>query len=82
MRFTIALVAGLAAANPIANPIAAAPRPNHSDAKLVNQIQLDPRPYYLVEDMDEGSLKKLQSCSEKKMKPSDWSIGYRGGGVL
>jgi glycerophosphoryl diester phosphodiesterase len=33
--------------------------------------------------MDDGPLKtKLASCSEKKMKRSDWSISHRGGGTL
>lgn len=42
-------------------------------------VQLGPRPYYLVEDMDEGRLKqKLASCSENEQKPSDFSIGHRG----
>lgn len=42
-------------------------------------VQLGPRPYYLVEDMDEGPLKdKLRSCSEKEQEPSDFSIGHRG----
>ena len=47
----------------------------HSEMK----VQLGPRPYYLVDDMDEGALKdKLQSCSEQNNKPSDFSIGHRG----
>lgn len=42
-------------------------------------VQLGPRPYYLVEDMDEGPLKeKLLSCSEDPIKKSDFSIGHRG----
>jgi glycerophosphoryl diester phosphodiesterase len=46
-------------------------------------IQLGPRPYYLVNDMDNGPLKeKLASCSEMTFKPSKFSIGHRGGGTL
>jgi glycerophosphoryl diester phosphodiesterase len=46
-------------------------------------VQLGPRPYYLVNDMDEGRLKKrLQSCSEGPFEKSDFSIGHRGGGTL
>ncbi len=42
-------------------------------------VQLGPRPYYLVENMDEGPLKqKLLSCAEQPMKPSQFSIGHRG----
>jgi glycerophosphoryl diester phosphodiesterase len=42
-------------------------------------VQVGPRPYYLVEDMDEGKLKrKLSSCSEGPFYKSDFSIGHRG----
>ena len=46
-------------------------------------VQLGPRPYYLVDDMEEGKLKdKLKSCSEGPFRKSDFSIGHRGGGAL
>ncbi|KAF2095899.1 glycerophosphoryl diester phosphodiesterase family protein [Rhizodiscina lignyota] len=42
-------------------------------------VQLGPRPYYLVDNMDAGPLKeKLQSCTEKPIKTSSFSIGHRG----
>ena len=42
-------------------------------------IQLGPRPWFLVEDMDEGELKQqLQQCSERPVQRSDFSIGHRG----
>lgn len=42
-------------------------------------VQLGPRPFYLVEDMDEGPLKRrLQRCTEFDAHPSDFSIGHRG----
>jgi glycerophosphoryl diester phosphodiesterase len=42
-------------------------------------VQLGPRPYYLIEDMDEGQLKKtLQQCSEGPFEKTDFSIGHRG----
>ena len=42
-------------------------------------VQLGPRPYYLVEDMDDGPLKaELQRCSEGPFRKSDFSIGHRG----
>lgn len=42
-------------------------------------IQVGPRPYYLVEDMDEGELKdSLKMCSEQKFKRTNFSIGHRG----
>ena len=41
--------------------------------------QLGPRPFWLVEDMDDGTLKStLQACNAGRMKPSDFSIGHRG----
>lgn len=42
-------------------------------------VQLGPRPFYLVEDMDESGLKqKLQSCKKGPFKTTDFSIGHRG----
>ncbi len=46
-------------------------------AKL--NVQLGPRPYYLVDDMEPSPLKKkLASCSEGPFRRSDFSIGHRG----
>ena len=45
-------------------------------------VQVGPRPYFLVDDMDEGWLKqKLQSCAEKPFERSDFSIAHRGAGL-
>lgn len=42
-------------------------------------VQLGPRPFFLVDDMQESHLKKkLQSCSANTFKKSDFSIGHRG----
>ncbi|MCC7135914.1 MAG: hypothetical protein IT528_05890, partial [Nitrosomonas sp.] len=42
-------------------------------------VQLGPRPFFLVDDMDESPLKtKLLSCSEGPFKASSFSIGHRG----
>ena len=42
-------------------------------------IQLGPRPYFLVQDMDDSDLKKeLQQCSEGPFKRTDFSISHRG----
>lgn len=50
---------------------------NHQ--KGVKHVQLGPRPYYLIDDMDDGPLKrKLEKCSEDPSKKSDFSIGHRG----
>ena len=45
----------------------------------VNRVQLGPRPYFLIDDMDESDLKtKLASCAEMPMHPHELSIGHRG----
>lgn len=42
-------------------------------------IQLGPRPFYLVEQMTEGDLKTtLQGCSQGPFQPTGFSIGHRG----
>lgn len=42
-------------------------------------VQLGPRPYFLVEEMDDGALREsLQSCSERRSRVSDFSIAHRG----
>jgi glycerophosphoryl diester phosphodiesterase len=52
--------------------------------KPIKSIQMDPRPYWLINQMTDSPLKKkLASCSENgRFKPSDFSIGHRGGGTL
>jgi glycerophosphoryl diester phosphodiesterase len=52
----------------------------HGKKGKVFNVQVGPRPYYLVEAMkDEEPLKKaLQQCSEKPLKKTDFSIGHRG----
>ncbi|KAK3307653.1 PLC-like phosphodiesterase [Chaetomium strumarium] len=72
----------------LALPGLAAPNDNdrrHNRPKVtpMKRISLGPRPYWLVDRMDDGPLKtKLTSCSEKEMKRSDWSISHRGGGTM
>jgi glycerophosphoryl diester phosphodiesterase len=42
-------------------------------------IQLGPRPFFLVEDMEPGALRtKLESCSSGPFRKSYFSIGHRG----
>lgn len=42
-------------------------------------IEVGPRPYFLVEDMDDGELKtSLQQCNEGPFYKTDFSIGHRG----
>jgi glycerophosphoryl diester phosphodiesterase len=52
-------------------------RAETADAPL--SIQLGPRPFFLVDDMDEGALKeKLKGCQGGPFARSAWSIGHRG----
>ena len=53
---------------------------DHADTHYKNtNIQLGPRPFYLVNDMDESALKKkLQSCANGPFKKTNFSIGHRG----
>lgn len=53
--------------------------PGKPDQARAEKAQVGPRPYYLVDDMDEGALKdKLQSCEKGPFKRTDFSIGHRG----
>ena len=53
------------------------------DADNDRNIQVGPRPFYLVDKMSPGPLKrKLEQCSEGPFKKTDFSFGHRGGGTL
>ena len=44
-----------------------------------HSVQLGPRPFFLVNDMDEGNLKsELEQCTEGPFKRTSFSIGHRG----
>ncbi len=65
-----------------AQPPANAPDPA-AESKLFGSmlVQLGPRPFFLVDDMQEGSLKReLQRCAATRplYRPSQFSIGHRG----
>ena len=46
-------------------------------------VELGPRPEYLINDLDEGLLKdKLASCLEHESTTRKFSIGHRGGAAL
>ncbi|SPO07571.1 related to glycerophosphoryl diester phosphodiesterase family protein [Cephalotrichum gorgonifer] len=98
MRLELVLaLASLAAASPYGKP-GKPGKPGHGKpckpghgkpgscppTQKVDTIQLGPRPYFLIDDMDEGPLKdKLESCKAiKDFKSTPWSIGHRGGGTL
>ena len=44
-----------------------------------DNIQVGPRPFYLIEGMDDGALKKkLESCEDQPVRRTNWSIAHRG----
>lgn len=50
---------------------------------IAADVELGPRPYYLIDQMADGPLKtKLQSCASMDFKPSDFSIGHRGAPLM
>ncbi|KAG0283913.1 hypothetical protein BGZ97_008365 [Linnemannia gamsii] len=72
-----ALLAGLLAASQVTASSVA-----FKGLKPIKQVQLGPRPYYLVDNLEDGPLKKkLASCMDKNMKTSSWSIAHRGGSL-
>src|SRR5918999_2534699 len=61
--------------------VSAADKERHRDDRGsgFRNVQVGPRPYYLVGKMEEGPLKTaLQQCSEKPFVKTDFSIGHRG----
>lgn len=72
----LVLALGLAACSP-------APHSGHHtearSAPLVPNVQLGPRPFYLIDRMGEGALKQqLQACGNGPFRRSRFSIGHRG----
>ena len=54
-------------------------RDRDRDKHGIRNVQVGPRPFFLVDDMDPGPLKSaLKQCSEKPLKKTDFSIGHRG----
>ncbi len=48
-------------------------------ARHRQQVQVGPRPYYLIDQLDEGELKeRLGSCTNKPLRRSQFSIAHRG----
>lgn len=48
-------------------------------ARAAHAVQLGPRPFFLVEDMADGVLKRsLQQCAGGPFRKRDFSIGHRG----
>lgn len=55
---------------------------NTATAGKDQSVQLGSRPFYLVDDMDEGELKnELQACADGPFYKNRFSIGHRGAGL-
>jgi glycerophosphoryl diester phosphodiesterase len=53
------------------------------NSEMLTNIQLGPRPFFLVEDMAPSPLKaKLQSCSNGPFQKTAFSIGHRGAPMM
>jgi glycerophosphoryl diester phosphodiesterase len=75
LRIIMALALALTAASPLAGQ-----KPNGSrNEGQGHAVQLGPRPYFLVQDMEDSPLKReLLSCLGNPVGKSDFSIGHRG----
>lgn len=85
MKITIAVTSLAAMLMVSASAFAGGDKESHyheKEHKLYKRqaVHLGPRPYYLVEDMDDSELKdKLQSCGDmRRFRKTDFSIGHRG----
>jgi glycerophosphoryl diester phosphodiesterase len=74
---TVALALLLSMATGVA--MASAQNDRADDQQPNSSVQLGPRPFFLLKEMEDGSLKRqLQQCSAGPFKRSDFSIGHRG----
>lgn len=73
---------GLAATSPALSRSPAGSEPSHrlAGVERPSHVQLGPRPFFLVDDMEDGPLKRdLQRCAQRGgFTPRDFSIGHRG----
>ncbi len=72
---------GILVATSLAAATVACATPGSHQPPPNRNIELGPRPYYLLADMDDGPVKQaLQECASqpRPMKASDFSIGHRG----
>lgn len=72
------IIVAVVAALPVSCMAASAENQWWNGGKTMS-VQVGPRPYYLVDDMDPSPLKRtLKQCSEKPLVKTDFSIGHRG----
>jgi glycerophosphoryl diester phosphodiesterase len=74
---TVALALLLSAATSVAT--ASSGNDGDDRRRASSSIELGPRPFFLVNEMEDGRLKRqLQKCSAGPFKKRDFSIGHRG----
>src|SRR5262245_16044227 len=74
-----ALIAVVAATGPAA---ADRDEKRHGDKNGHKDVQVGPRPFYLVDQMTESQLKRtLEQCKKGPFARTDFSIGHRGAGL-
>ena len=74
----VVLIAAFAVVT-MGTPGAAEDRDGTRNRRRDSSVQLGPRPFYLVDGMDEGRLKdKLRRCQDGPFRRTDFSIAHRG----
>ena len=64
-------------------PLGASAGQDYKNSREDSNIQVGPRPYYLVGKMSDSPLKrKLEQCGKGSFYKTNFSIGHRGGGTL
>lgn len=73
----LAIAGAIAILSPLA--VSAGQNGNNNHNPGIHNVQLGPRPYFLVNDMQDSKLKtELQECSEGPFHKTNFSIGHRG----
>jgi glycerophosphoryl diester phosphodiesterase len=73
----LAIAGTIAILSPLA--VSAGQNGNNNHNRGAHNVQLGPRPYFLINDMQDSKLKtELQECSEDRFHKTDFSIGHRG----
>lgn len=79
---TLGLAVAIAATFALTDESAAFDDGPHSHGRARTNVQLGPRPFFLINDMADSPLKrKLQQCTAGPYHPSNLSIGHRGAGL-
>lgn len=75
----ILVMAAMTTMSPLAVSANQNNNPDKNNSSSVQNIQLGPRPFFLVDDMQKSQLKSaLKQCSEGPFYKTDFSIGHRG----